>query len=123
MPEGRCLRRAADGGVHRLRGHKLREFKRSFVCKSLIEDTLVTGSGIAALAGAGLSIAYLLTGIYKAESTTGAEESSDEEEESFVWSVATVVSLIPYVNWMVRCKTQPTSLIRSQAGAGLHSAF
>lgn len=50
--------------------------------------------------GTGLSVAYLAEGIYKADRSDD-KVTSPEMDEGMVWSVATVVSLVPYINWMV----------------------
>jgi hypothetical protein len=49
-----------------------------------------------------LSVAYLLTAVHESDRRQNDITVSGQDEEGFVWSVATVVSLIPYVNWMVR---------------------
>jgi hypothetical protein len=70
---------------------------RSFLDSSVVSlDVLASGVAIA------LSTAGLVAAASK-EDVVSKVSVADPGDDQFAWSVATVVSIIPFFSWMVRC--------------------
>ena len=82
-------------------------FHASTLCRSgFLEAVVSNGCGAFALSGCTLSGLFLLRDVDRFTKLTEAKQQAvaeaAEEDASFVFAVATVVSCVPLINWMVR---------------------
>lgn len=86
--------RKSLGRVLVLRQHRLKT-------RSYVNDVVITGTAAVASGSFVLSSLQLLNAIAQLPPERAKSIDSGDDDDAFVWSVATVVSLIPVVNFMV----------------------
>ena len=88
--------------------------RKERVQRSSLDDIVVTTTSVVASVSFALSSLQLLNTVARlpvnAEQSLDNETDLDNDEDAFVWSVATVVSLIPVFNFMVRPFLSPRHL-------------
>lgn len=82
-----------------LRPHRLKAL-------SFVNDVVVTGTAALASGSFVLSSLQLLNTIAQLPTETTKDIAAGDDDDAFVWSVATVLSLIPVFNFMVCTQLQ-----------------
>jgi hypothetical protein len=109
MSNSLVYRAGRDAMIHALPLTRPRCTKCMRCNYSIAENVIVGTSFAGAFAGLGLSSLYLLRDVDSFLQTSAGQQQSgaqgQEDDDSFVFAVSTVISLIPYLNWLVRLCT------------------
>lgn len=86
----------------RLRGRTSVLGRNRLTPNSLVNDVVITATGTVASGSFVLSSLQLLNAVAQLPGDSDRRIDSADDDDAFVWSVATVLSLIPVFNFTVR---------------------